>query len=216
MRLVCLTDLHGVTDALERILAKAGEVDAVLLGGDITHFGSPIDAERVVRRAQDKALLVLAVVGNTDSAAIQERLTDLGVSLHGRGIKCGTVGLHGLSGIPPWKRGMYGLSEEELAAALESGHAQVADCAPRILLAHVPPVGLDLDRTISGVQAGSHAVRAFVEARQPALVLCGHIHEGRGIERLGSSTIANCGRAAVGEYAIIEAAEEVRVELCEA
>ena len=244
MRLVCVTDLHGALASLERILAHAGDVAAVLLGGDITHFGSPIDAQRAVEIAQRKAPLVRAVVGNTDSAEIEQRLADLGVAFHGRGIllPCGqaaprnaqtpaetsevsktsevcrgdSVGLHGLSGIPPWKRGMYGLSEEELAAALASGYAQIAGCRQHILLAHVPPHGLGLDRTFSGVHAGSHAVREFVEKRQPALVLCGHIHEARGIQKLGSSTIVNCGHGAVGEFAMVEAAEEVRVELREA
>jgi Icc-related predicted phosphoesterase len=216
MRLVCITDLHGAVPVLERILARAGQVDAVLLGGDITHFGSPIDAERAVRAAQHRAPLVLAVVGNTDSAAIGQRLVELGVSAHGRGVVCGPVGLHGLSGIPPWKRGMYGLTEEELAAALESGFTQIAGCTQHILLAHVPPRGMSLDRTFSGVHAGSSAVREFVTARRPALVVCGHIHEARGIEELGPTTVVNCGHGGVGQYAIIEAAEEVRAELREA
>ena len=216
VRIASITDLHGATAALERILDHAGPLDAVLLGGDITHFGSPIDAQRAVEVAQRKAPLVLAVVGNTDSAAIQERLAELGVSLHGRGIPCGPVGLHGLSGIPPWKRGMYGLGEEELAAALESGYAEIAGCKQHILLAHVPPHGLGLDLTSSGVHAGSRAVRAFVEKRRPALVLCGHVHEARGIEKLGPSTVVNCGRGGMGEYALVEAGEEVRAELREA
>lgn len=240
MRIACITDLHGATAALERTLDHAGPVDAVLLGGDITDFGSPIDAQRAVEVAQRKAPLVLAVVGNTDSAAIQQRLVELRVSFHGRGILlrsgeglqrdvqtseasetsgvsgAGPLGLHGLSGIPPWKRGMYGLGEEELAAALESGYAQIAGCRQHILLAHVPPHGLRLDLTYSGVHAGSHAVRAFVEERQPALVLCGHVHEARGIEKLGRTTVVNCGRGGMGEYALVEAAEEVRVELREA
>ncbi len=120
------------------------------MGGDITHFGSPIDAERAVRIAQRHAPLVLAVVGNTDSAAIEQRLGELQVAAHGRGIRSGPVGIHGLSGIPPWKKGMFGLTEEELAAALESGYAQIAGCSRHILLAHVPPHGL-LDRTFSGI-----------------------------------------------------------------
>ncbi len=111
---------------------------------------------------------------------------------------------------------MYGLSEEELAAALESGYAQIVGCGRHILLAHVPPHGTSLDRTHSGVHAGSVALRKFVEARRPALVLCGHVHEARGIERLGPSMVVNCGRGGAGEYALVEADREVQVRLCEA
>jgi uncharacterized protein len=216
MRLVCITDLHGAVQVLERILSDAGPVDAILLGGDITHFGSPIDAQRAVQVAQRHVPLVLAVVGNTDSAAIEQRLGELGVAVHGRGVACGPIGIHGLSGIPPWKKGMYGLTEAELAAALESGYAQIAGCSRHVLLAHVPPQGLGLDRTFSGIHAGSDAVRRFIEERCPALVFCGHIHEGRGIEKLGPTIVVNCGHGGTGEHAIVEiepGSDDPRVEL---
>lgn len=216
MRFVCLTDLHGKLAALERVLAEAGQVQAVLLGGDLTDFGSPVDAERAVRIAQGYAPLVLAVAGNTDSDAIAQRLVDLGVSLHGRGVACGQVGFHGLSAIPPWRPGMYQFTEQELAEALESGYAQVAGCKHHVLLAHAPPHGLALDRTMMAIHAGSRAVRTFVEHRQPALVLCGHIHEGRGTESLGLSKVVNCGRGGAGEYALVELGESVQVALCKA
>jgi hypothetical protein len=232
MRLVCITDLHGRLSALERILADAGPADAVLLGGDLTTFGSPSDAERIVAAAQRHAATVLAVAGNCDSAAIDERLGKMGVGLHGRGIVCGVpkkgtvplrtqvsdaantfdrgtvpffgLGIHGLSAIAPWKRGMYQLTEEELAAALQTGYAAIQGARQHVLLAHVPPHGLRADRTFFWKHAGSTAVREFVERTQPALVLCGHIHEGRGIESLGHTTVANCGYAGHGDYAVAE------------
>ncbi len=204
MRLVCITDLHGRLLALKRILADAGPADAVLLGGDLTTFGSPADAEKIVALAQAYASNVFAVAGNCDSAAIDERLDQLGVGLHGRGVRCGSAGIHGLSAIPPWKRGMYQLSEEALAAALLAGHAAIDGAAQHVLLAHVPPRDLKADRTFFRKHAGSTAVREFVERTQPALVICGHIHEGRGIESLGRTTVVNCGFAGHGEYVVAE------------
>ena len=204
MRLVCITDLHGRLAALERILADAGPADAVLLGGDLTTFGSPSDVERIVGVAQRRAATVLAVAGNCDSAAIDRRLGELGVGLHGRGIICETIGIHGLSAIPPWKRGMYQLTEDELAAALQAGHAAIQGAAQHVLLAHVPPRGLKADHTFFWKHAGSTAVREFVDRAQPTVVLCGHIHEGRGIETLGRTTVANCGCAGHGDYAVAE------------
>ena len=147
---------------------------------------------------------------------MEQRLGELGVAAHGRGVACGPVGIHGLSGIPPWKKGMFGLSEEELAAALESGYAQVAGGVRHVLLAHVPPHGMTLDRTFSGVHAGRRPCGSSSIERHPALVLCGHIHEGRGIEKLGPTTVVNCGHGSVGEHAVVEIAasgKEPRVEL---
>jgi Icc-related predicted phosphoesterase len=213
MRIACITDLHGRLAALGRILADAGPVDAVLLGGDITNFGSPIDVDRVIELARAKVSTVLAVAGNCDSAAIDRRLVELGVSLHGRGVLLGPIGFYGLSATPPWKKGMYQLTEDDLAAALEAGHAQVCQAAQHVLLAHVPPHKTRLDRTLFWSHAGSTALRAFIEQAQPALVLCGHIHEARGTDRLGATAAVNCGYGARGAYVIAEVDQQVRVEL---
>ena len=57
------------------------------------------------------------------------------------------------------------------------------------------------------------ALRDFIEKTQPALVLCGHIHEGRGIEQFGRTTVVNCGLAASGFYALATVGDRVDVEL---
>jgi Icc-related predicted phosphoesterase len=205
--------LHGNLAALERILADAGPVDAILLGGDITHFGSPADAQAAVRLAQTSGAAVLAVAGNCDSPEIDRHLVQMGVSLHARGVSLDAIGLHGLSAIPPWRAGMHQFTEEELAAALEAGFAQLGGAAKHGMLVHVPPHGLSLDRIVLGRHAGSTAVRAFVEKAEPCLVVCGHIHESAGVEQLGPTTVVNCGYAAVGHYARIDVDDQVKVGL---
>ena len=216
MRFLGVTDLHGSHRTLERIVAEAGPVDAVLLGGDVTHFGSPDGVEQAVRLARASGGAVLAVAGNCDSAEIDRRLVELGVSLNGRGVELAGVGVHGVSAIPPWIPKMYHSTEEELGAALEAGYAEVADAAQHCVLAHVPPHGLKVDRVFWGRHVGSKALRTFVHQRKPALVLCGHVHEGRGIERVGPTTVVNCGYGAKGHYALIDVDHEVTVELRQA
>jgi len=216
MKLLCVTDLHQSSAALERILADAaaaGPIDLLLLGGDITQFGPPEAAERLVRQAQAAGAPVLAVAGNCDSPAIDRRLVELGVSLHGRGLICGDVGIHGLSATPLWRSKMHQFTEEELAGDLRAGYAQVAGAAHHVVLAHAPPHGGKLDRTHFFQHVGSKALRAFIEETQPELVLCGHIHEGRGIEQLGRTTVVNCGAAFAGYYALAEVGGDVKVDL---
>jgi len=239
MRLLAATDVHSATDTFSRILADAGPVDLVLLGGDLTNFGSPKDAEAVVRLAQEKKgdrhrlpvgpsgaahkrsqspffAGVLAVAGNCDSAAIDAHLAELGVSLLRRGVVIGNVGLVGLSAMPPWQRTMYHFSEEELAEILEAGHRQVAETERLVVLSHAPPYGTRVDRTLFGRHVGSTALRTFVERARPELVVCGHIHEARGVDRLGRTTLVNCGPAAKGYYAVIDLPDDSsgpRVEL---
>jgi uncharacterized protein len=218
MRMVCITDLHGDPQALDRILADAGPSDVVLLGGDITSFGTPNTAEFLVRRAMESCLQVLAVAGNCDSAAIDERLASLGVSLFGRGVMLQGVGFYGVSAMPPWTGTMYELSEDEIAASLGAGRGQLTPPQPEreVVLSHTPPRGTRLDRTRRGEHVGSVAVRQFIDLVQPALVLCGHIHEARGIDRLGATAIVNCGPAFDGQYVIAEIQADVQVELRDA
>jgi uncharacterized protein len=216
MKFLCMTDLHNHGDVLNRIIDSikpGGDLDMVLLGGDITHFGTVEDVERLVSYAQKAGAPVFAVAGNCDSMEIERRLVELGVSLHGRGFVQNGVGIHGLSGIPPWMGNMYQFTEEELAHALQTGYAQVAEAQHHVLLAHVPPHGCKLDRTFYGQHVGSKSLREFIEETKPELVLCGHIHEGRGIDRLGPTTIVNCGAAKDGFYALAESGAEVKVAI---
>jgi uncharacterized protein len=220
MNLLCLSDLHGSAAMLRRIFAAVKTADMILLGGDLTDFGSPENAERIVQQAQSLGAPVLAVAGNCDSADIDQRLLELGVSLHGRGIVCSGVGVHGVSAIPPWRGGMYQFTEAELAAALRAGYADVAGAKHHVVLAHAPPHGSKRDRTMLFQHVGSVALQNFIEETQPELVVCGHVHEARGSETIGRTLVVNCGPAAHGYYALADVGDEVKdgpqVELCKA
>ena len=213
MKLLCITDLHNEQPALGRILAHAGPVDLILLGGDLTNFGSPANAEDLVRRSQDSETTVLAVAGNCDSAEIDRRLIELGVALHGRGVLHQGIALHGLSAMPPWRSDMYQFTEGQLAEFLQAGYAQIEGAQHHVVLSHPPPCDTTLDRTSRGRHVGSKALRTFIDRKQPHLVICGHIHEARGMEKLDRTTVVNCGLAAAGYYAIAEVDDEVQVTL---
>jgi Icc-related predicted phosphoesterase len=43
--------------------------------------------------------------------------------------------------------------------------------------------------------------------------VCGHIHEGRGIDTIGRTIVANCGAAFAGHYGRIEFGPEIAVDL---
>ena len=165
-------------------------------------FVSPAAADRV-----------LAVAGNCDSAEIDSRLDALGVGLLGRGVIHDEIGFHGLSAMPPWRRRMYHFTEDQLAALLQEGYAQIAGATRHVVLSHAPPRNNKLDRTMFFENVGSVALRDFVDRTQPDLVICGHIHEGRGIGSMGKTTVVNCGPGAAGSYALVEVGETIQVEL---
>lgn len=213
MKLLCITDIHNRIEPFQHILFNVGRVDMVLLGGDLTNFGTPMDVEKIVRLAQSTNYPVLAVAGNCDSAHIDKRLIELSVSVTGKGMIIKDVGIHGISAAPPWHRKMYGLTEDELALSLQAGYSQVQNARWHVVLAHTPPRGIKLDRTHYFQHIGSSALREFIDKTQPALVVCGHVHESRGVDMIGRTTVVNCGPAAAGYYAVAELGEQVNVDL---
>jgi Icc-related predicted phosphoesterase len=214
MRIAYVVDVHDRFDEVEDAIAQVDAVDVLVVGGDITTAGSPDDVERAIARWRPLAPTLLAVAGNMDSPAIDVRLGELGVSINGRGVVLGDVGVAGASGCPTSPlRTPYELPDEEFAANAATGLETLAGARVRILCPHAPPHGTACDRIRSGAHVGSVALRALIEREQPDLVLCGHIHESRGEDVIGRTRIANPGPAALGHYALVEVGDEVSVEL---
>jgi Icc-related predicted phosphoesterase len=216
MRLVCLSDIHGNRPVMLRILEDAGTPDVLVLAGDLTHFGEPGDADQIVRLARDVCDTVFAVAGNCDSRDIDDRLTQLGVSLMRNATVHQSAAFYGLSAMPIWMGNMYEMTEAQLAEALRAGHRQLdgaGEGLTEVIVAHPPPRGCRVDRTRRGEHVGSTAVREWVEQVQPSLVVCGHIHESRGTDSIGPTRVVNCGAAFQGFYAVVELGETIEVEL---
>ncbi len=80
------------------------------------------------------------------------------------------------------------------------GHlAGLSSPADTVYLLHSPPRDTSCDVIATRQHVGSRAIRAFVEAEQPRLVLSGHIHEsprvsGEWRDRLGGTPVVNPGQ----------------------
>jgi uncharacterized protein len=98
--------------------------------------------------------------------------------------------------------------EEELAKMMEPMLGQIKEMSRAIFNFHPPPYGTNLDeapaldenlQVMHGGKAlrhvGSTAVRTAIDKHQPMLSLHGHIHEGKGITRLGKTLAINTGSA---------------------
>lgn len=86
MRIIALTDIHGHCEALERLDGPLSQADVVLVGGDITNFGTAEQAAAVVERLGRYGGPVLAVPGNCDPPEVDIWLTQAGINLHGRAV----------------------------------------------------------------------------------------------------------------------------------
>ncbi len=155
--------------------------------------------------------------GNDDTDEFLEQLADL----PGDNLIHSESGLHqlderhvlatvGYSSPTPWNTPRE-KSEDEIEEAITGITAQLADPGAAVFNFHVPPIDSTLDRCIKldasvwppapiiergqplFFGAGSHAVRAAIETMQPVAGLHGHIHESRGVVKLGGTMSFNAG-----------------------
>ena len=113
----------------------------------------------------------------------------------------------GFANITPW-HAPRDIPDEELGGLIEAMAEQLHAPGRAIFNIHVPPyaTGLDvaslLDDNLKPVvvagevamgPVGSKAVRAAIEKYQPLVSLHGHIHESRGVARIGRTTSINPG-----------------------
>lgn len=218
VRALYVVDVHDRFDAVSAAVDAVSEpgrpIDVLIVGGDLTNAGSADDAARAIELWRPLAPTLLVVAGNMDSAAIDEQLVELGVSIDGRGVVVDGVGVHGVSASGPTPLDTpHEVPDEELGRRAEAGQRDVADCRIRVFCPHSPPFGTACDRLASGTHVGSNALRSFVEREQPDLVLCGHIHESRGEDTIGRSRIVNPGPALAGHWALVEIGDTVSVTL---
>jgi len=173
------------------------------------------DLERWVDLAEQRlaatGVRVYVMPGNDDPWAIDEVLESSSAVL-----SCDNrivdVGGHemlssGFANPTPWHSPRE-LPEDELYTKLKALADQLTSPETAIFNLHVPPYDCGLDTAIeideelrpvlrSGrpveIPVGSTAVRELIEEFQPALALHGHIHESRGITRIGRTVAINPG-----------------------
>ena len=219
MRVLAFSDVHASPRGAETILGMAAETapDIIAIAGDVTDFGPADFASALLARMP---VMTLVVPGNMDTAAAAAAFSaGKARNLHMRKEVIGGVPFVGLGGwiTSPSRNRPWGvdpqLAETELSKLLTEG---------AVLLTHVPPYGhLDKVPVPSAFSAsagevehiGSQHVRMLVDRFRPSLVISGHVHEDRGIEREGGTLFVNPGPAKEGFGAVIDLSGRPSAEL---
>ncbi len=209
MKFLALSDLHGDYSKVGALQQCAGEIDAVLITGDITNFGPAGKALEFINMFD---VPVLAVPGNCDPVDILEVLDgSKAINLHKSCQTIGDVNFMGLGGsnATPFDT-PFELTDEDIEQSLER---LLDECSGirNVLLSHAPPYGYSDKLPVGNV--GSQAIAKFVN--RFALVICGHIHEARGTTTAGNTIVVNVGEASKGYGALIITNDNVSVELIE-
>ena len=190
MKVLVFSDIHGDLRALESLVET--EADYYFAAGDMVNWGKGLDkvGEILARRAER----MYVIPGNHESEGAIAGMCELhGLhNFHGQRFSAGGYEFAGLGYSNPTPFNTPGeYTEQELAAHLKP----FVGLQPLVLVLHCPPKNTALDRTSSGVQAGSRAVREFIEQQQPLYFFCGHIHEAAGLEdKIGASRGFNVGK----------------------
>lgn len=161
-------------------------------------------------RLEGSGIKCLVMPGNDDGEFVGNILSE-GRNLinpEGRTIELGPYQVlsYGWSNVTPWNSPRE-LPEDELETRIEALTDDLEPGRPTIFNLHVPPYGTRIDdapqiradlslvggSSATMVPVGSTAVRRLIERHAPMLGLHGHIHESRGIARLGRTTCLNPG-----------------------
>lgn len=233
MQVLAVTDIHGAVDELEHILTReAGEYDLVLVAGDITDHSLDdyLERARTVLSVLDRqGTFVKAVPGNMDDERILKLLIETRVNLHRDLFSLGDYDFIGFGcsmksdsslheNAPSSPRGStpfgtpFEPSDEERGTVLRTLLGR-ATAEHRVVVSHHPPLNTAIDRTADGEQVGSKALRQLIEQDSVDLVVSGHIHDGRGVDRLGETIMVNPGPVKDGNYAMITLEEDIDVTL---
>jgi uncharacterized protein len=183
--------------------AVSGEVDLIVLAGDLTTHGLPDEAQVLVDATRDVGVPVVAVLGNHDLHAgrrdeVVEVLRGGGIELLDRshtthGVKGCEVGIAGVKGFvggfrglglpdfgEPSLREIYAETTAEVEA-LSAGLGEIALCPFRLALIHYSPTPETLHGEPREIWPflGSDRLAAPILEHRPDLVLHGHAHGGR-------------------------------------
>ncbi len=199
MRVLAAADIHGKIGRFHRLRASVRRYkpDLIVLAGDITSY---IGGREVLPLIPDLGPRVLAVRGNSDVPSIAGEMESLGIEhLHLEALTLGGsrfVGISGAVPIPFWTK--FRLREGRIDA--EMGRLIGNET---IVVAHPPPRGAR-DEVFGTMHAGSSLLRKWMDERRPKAVICGHIHERTGYEKVEGTLVINCSIGKGGSGTLIE------------
>jgi hypothetical protein len=218
MRILALADIHGSRRAMDAAGAFVQDhrPDLIAIAGDITNWGQTGFAREFL---ESLPVPTLTVPGNMDTGELGAVLSSgKGRNIHLRRELVGGIPFVGLGGWinPPSLGESWGLSAEKAEEVLSGLMSE--GC---VLLTHVPPLGhldaVPVPEAFVSEAAGEHIghpmVLRLVERFRPRLVISGHVHECRGIERTRTTAFVNPGPAKRGFGAVIELGETLEIKL---
>lgn len=202
MKILAIADVHGDIAKTKRLVKMMDSInpDVIVLAGDITQFGPRESAKDVLGELEKSKKQVLAIIGNNDTTDVREELKEKGIDMHNKALEMEGVGFVGFQGPQAMSLGgMRILNYDPIHYKLKD----IKKCDQRVMISHVPPAETKADVLFTGQHVGSDFLRETIEDEEPDLLICGHIHEARSVDKIGNTTVVNTGALCEGYAAII-------------
>ena len=202
IRIYAAADIHSRPSRLTRMdrIIRTEKPHVLVLAGDLINYRRP---SRVAAWIRSLALPVLVIRGNTDPRRHWEAFRQIP---HVRDLHLTTVALHGCRFAGVGGTFILPLRSKLAFREVPAISRLVHLLHPGgILVTHPPPFGCR-DKVLGRFRSGSRGLAAFIEWAQPAVAICGHIHEQAGCERINDTVVVNCTMGRGGSGAIIEMA----------
>jgi len=219
VRIAAAGDMHvqpsRAAEAREAFAALAGDIDLLLLAGDLTTHGQPEQAHVLADACRDLDIPIYAVWGNHDWHCdqvdeLRPILAEAGITMLERActtlcigaVEIGIVGLKGFVGgfagshLPdfgePLLRRVYAETTADVAA-LDDGLKAIAHCPVRLVLLHYAPCPDTLVGEPESIwtMLGNDRLAAPIAQHEPDMVLHGHAHTGTFEGRIGEVPVYN-------------------------
>lgn len=204
MKLLLISDIHGNVDVLDKLDNEFQSCDAVLFAGDFAECFKTETAKPVLDKLTKKHENIFAVLGNCDDPVFIDNLESSDINcentiVYHEGLAiCGSGGGSVFTGKTPNER-----AEEDLVSDFDICRTEPLENL--ILISHNPPKDTVCDAVNDSLHAGSQMFRDFISEIKPVAVVTGHIHEGRGIDKIGNTVVVNPGSLGEkGTYAVME------------
>lgn len=189
MKIVAISDTHCRHKSLS--LPKG---DLLIHAGDISYKGSLSEVTDFLQWFSSLPFAhKLFIAGNHDfyfertaPATIQKAIPEGVVYLADSGICINGIHIWG-SPVTPW---FYNWAFNRRRGVEINKHWALIPDNTNLLITHGPPFGI-LDSVVNGTHAGDRELLQKIERIKPAVHVCGHIHEGYGRTKRGSTTFIN-------------------------
>ncbi|MBN1896539.1 MAG: metallophosphoesterase [Candidatus Aenigmarchaeota archaeon] len=209
MRIAVIGDIHGKIGKLQKIIndLENKDYDIIVSQGDFTDmFDITVDftqleiADVVIQKLMIPKKPVLCVPGNHDPFEILDIFEEYGVNAHHKVSVFGGITFVGWGGAETPFNTLFEPTDDDTKEALDVLLKDIKK--PWIFITHAPPKGTSLDK-LEKKHVGSAEIAKVIEKKTPILNISAHIHENRGVDMIGKTTIFYPGPAYSGYYGIV-------------